>query len=337
MDYTTICAQRSRTIPRANANGNSRIYARYDNQLKNELERNIEKMYGNAGQCFCLANGMACLNFAIFCLKPKRILADIHIDHEAYDLLQKHYENVRFMDFRNTARLSAVADKGTMALFDVISNPLCKEYDTKNICAELHKSGTVVVADNTMLTSYYFNPFNDGADIVIESLSKYACGHGDAMGGAILFKNKEKPTNEDVGLSGYTITPDAAYMISRGMATMQLRLERIRKTTEKVQTFIVSKGIRVLGADARCGMITFTIGNSLKNNLIFVSKMKLLKNCFNFGQDNTVISDCWIYPQDEEQGTSRIRLCIGLEDADDIIQDLDSALQAIGWDAQREA
>lgn len=327
MDISTLCARRERHINLDNGIDREKyFYSRYNHPQKEDLENTLQNLYESKGKCICLNSGMACINFAIMLFKPKIIIIDKNVTHEVHDLVAEFYgDRMHILDFSKTFTLPTTTEN-TLAIFDVVSNPLCRSYDVKKICNELKKHNFISLVDNTMLTAYYNNPFNDGANIVIESLGKYACGHGDAMGGAILF-GENPPELYITGLSGYAISPFSAFEIRKGLATLPLRMKHIANSTLNVTNYLKEKGIKILGSDARCGMITFSLGNNENYIDSFLNGLKIIKNLFVFGQDNTVICKMVAREYDEFPYLRMLRLCIGLESSEDLISDIDQALR----------
>ena len=142
-------------------------------------------------------------------------------------------------------------------------------------------------------------------------------GHGDSLGGALLCNTR---MNDEVALYGYGLQPLNAYLIRRGIATLPLRLEKIKSNTVSVLAYL-KKRVNIKGSDARSGMIDFTFGTRLQHKQ-FVESLQLIDNAFSFGQDNTLAAVV--------NSNDSIRLCIGLEEASDIIDDIKRALMPFG-------
>ena len=313
MKYATKCVRHSRAIWLDNAFevGEGFVYTRYNNPNRDELETIILDLYSRkAAYCYCLSSAMACLNL-VLSTNQKQIIADKYIHEESRCLLNKY--NAEYVDLGKDCDFSA----NSLVVVDVLSNPECKAYDIAGICSKAKEAGCKVLVDNTMLTSYYSNPFDYGADFVIESLSKYAGGHGDSLGGALLCNTR---MDDEVALYGYGIQPLNAYLIRRGIATLPLRLEKIKSNTDIVLAYL-KKRVDIKGSDARSGMIDFTFGTCLQHKQ-FVESLQVIDNAFSFGQDNTLAAVV--------NSNDSIRLCIGLEEASDIIDDIKRALMPFG-------
>lgn len=313
MKYATKCVRHSRAIWLDNAFDVKEgfVYTRYNNPNRDELEATMLDLYSHkAAYCYCLNNAMACLNL-VLSANQKQIIADKYIHEESRRLLSKY--NAEYADLGKDCNFSANA----LVVVDVLSNPECKPYDIANICSKAKEAGCKVLVDNTMLTSYYSNPFDCGADFVIESLSKYAGGHGDSLGGALLCDVR---LDDEVALYGYGIQPLNAYLIRRGIATLPLRLEKIKSNTDTVLAYL-KKRVNIKGSDVRSGMIDFTFGTRLQHKQ-FVESLQVIDNAFSFGQDNTLAAVV--------NSNDSIRLCIGLEEASDIIDDIKRSLTPFG-------
>ena len=142
-------------------------------------------------------------------------------------------------------------------------------------------------------------------------------GHGDSLGGALLCNTR---MDDEVALYGYGLQPLNAYLIRRGIATLPLRLEKIKSNTDIVLAYL-KKRVDIKGSDARSGMIDFTFGTCLQHKQ-FVESLQVIDNSFSFGQDNTLAAVV--------NSNDSIRLCIGLEEASDIIDDIKRALMPFG-------
>lgn len=323
MEYSTRCVRLSRgvTLDNACSKDSSYIYSRYSNETREELESTIAHLYGDRARCYCLASGMSCLSLLLKKLGNRPILADEHIHSEAKELLEISGSNVQFFDFTDVNSLRSKAEQGDILLFDCLRNPTCVAYDVKQICDIAKEKGMTTIVDNTLLTSYYSNPFDCGANFVIESLSKYCCGHGDSLGGSLLCN---VDLSMDIALNGCAISPFNAWLIRRGLATLPLRIARISETTSLVNKWLSGES-HIIGGDSRCGIIVFGFGTE-KQHKQFMQSLKLIRYSFSFGQDNTLISECLSNVDD----AACMRLCIGLEAPKDIIDDLQQAFKTIG-------
>lgn len=313
MKYATKCVRHSRAIWLDNAFDVEEgfVYTRYNNPNRYELEAKMLDLYSRkAAYCYCLSNAMACLNL-VLSVNQKQIIADKYVHEETRRLLNKH--NAKYADLGRGCNFPVDA----LVVVDVLSNPECKPYDIASILSKAKEAGCKVLVDNTMLTSYYSNPFDYGADFVVESLSKYAGGHGDSLGGALLCNTR---MDDEVALYGYGIQPLNAYLIRRGIATLPLRLEKIKSNTDIVLAYL-KKRVDIKGSDARSGIIDFTFGTCLQHKQ-FVESLQVIDNAFSFGQDNTLAAVV--------NSNDSIRLCIGLEEASDIIDDIKRALMPFG-------
>ena len=316
MKYSTKCVRVDRKVVLDNACGKNSnyIYSRYDNVNREELETTIADLYNNKAVCYCLTSGMTCLMFLQQKYHDKYFLVDAHVHSEAEELLRKiHGSKIIVRDFRNIDELRKAIKQNSIVLLDSLSNPLGFAYDIQAISEMAHKFQCMVVVDNTMLTSYNCNPFDYGADVVLESLSKYGCGHGDCLGGALLCNDD---ISCEVALMGLNITPFNAWLIRRGLATLPLRMERINHTTAAIAEWLKQRS-EVLGYDVRAGIIVFSCGSNYKHQK-FIKALDLIRYSFSFGQDNTLISNCI----NNVDNIACMRLCIGLEDPEDLINDL---------------
>lgn len=210
--------------------------------------------------------------------------------------------------------------------------------------------------DNTFASPLNQRPLDLGADFVVESLTKYINGHGDAQGGAIISNDlaaMDRIRYEAQVNVGSVISPFNAWQIFRGAVTFPLRMERINASTQKIAewleqrqnvTFVSYPGLashpgyelaKKQMKHGFGGVISFGIAADDKAVERFCAALKVVTFAVSLGHDESLIfpqpsydERINLYPEKFRKGF--IRFSIGLEDPDDIIGDLDQALKAIG-------
>lgn len=213
---------------------------------------------------------------------------------------------------------------GDLVFAEPISNPMLHPYDVKKICDLAHRAGAKVCVDNSLLSVVNYNPFDDGADIVLESGTKWLCGNGDAMLGIIIGADTKGRIFQT---HGFTPSPIDCYLVQKGIPTMPLRMKRIKETGAKVYEYVKSITPYV-SYDPRIGMVTFCVGD-------VAFQKELCKRCkvmfwgAVFGQSNTVIHSSNFgrvayLPPPYNWCT---RISCGLEDPDDLVADLKQAFE----------
>ena len=248
------------------------IYTRIMNPTQDVLEQRIAALEGGIA-ALALASGQAAVTYAIQTIAEAgdNIVASTALYGGTYNLfahtLPQFGITTRFADHRSPDSFESLIDDRTKAVFvESLGNPQGNVTDIAHIAAIAHRHGVPLIVDNTVATPYLLRPIEHGADIVVQSLTKYLGGHGTSIGGAIIdsgkfpwaeHKTRFKRLNEpDVSYHGvvYTealgpaayigrarvvplrntgaaISPFNAFLILQGIETLALRLERINANT----------------------------------------------------------------------------------------------------------
>ena len=250
--------------------------------------------------------------------------------------------------------LEKAITKKTKLIF--VENPGSNTFDFQDLgkIVSIAKKNKVLTAiDNTWATPYFLKPMNLGFDMSIVSATKYYSGHSDVMGGTLavnkkVFKQVEK-TNK---ITGLRLGPDDAYLITRGLRTLDVRLDRHQKNAKLVAEFLSNyKNIKLLYPHKKdsfnfrmwkkyysgaSGLMGLKIKSKNKNSVIkFVNSLKL----FGYGYSWGGFESLALYQDKREQGNRKylklakdehlVRLHIGLEDPKDLIDDLKKSLKFI--------
>lgn len=257
---------------------------------------------------------------------------------------------VDMVDFTDLDALEAALKKGPtkMIVFETIANPLLQVADIKACCDLAHKYGALALIDNTFASPYLCRPMELGADIVSESLTKYINGHGDALGGSISTDSHEiyYELQRMMGVIGCCASPFNSFLISRGVQTLPMRMERHCDNAEKLVAYLAKKpfvldltypGMKTHPQYAIAekemkrfgGVLCFRLDtdhDTLYNR--FLPELKLFKHWVSLGEAHSLISP---KDEDKEKGIPAdfIRVAVGLENCDDLIQDLENAFQKI--------
>ena len=325
-------------------------------KLQNLL-KNLEKAY----HVFLTATGFGAINLAIFSLvrpgdeilvsdpvySPTRLLTS--------DFIKEFQIKTIFYNPNNIRDLEKKVSKKTKLIF--VENPGSNTFefqDLKKIISISKKKKLFTIIDNTWGTPYFIQPLNIGFDMSVVAATKYYSGHSDVMGGTLavnkrVFKYVEKYNK----VSGHRLSPDDAYLIIRGLRTLDLRLERHQENTKKVVSFL-SKQKKIKEVlypykksskrykmwkkyySGSSGLLGLKIKSKNKRSVIkFVNSLKL----FGYGYSWGGFESLALYQDVREQGNRRflnlqkdehlVRLHIGLEDPKDLIQDLKRSLRFI--------
>lgn len=237
------------------------------------------------------------------------------------------------------------------------TNPTLKLCDIKKACEIAHKHGALVAVDNTFMTPYFQRPADLGADFVIHSVSKYINGHSDVIGGLCLLNDKElydRVAFIQNGMGGI-LSPFDSFQAMRGMKTLHVRMREHEKNAkivaEKLEahpkvTKVVYPGLKSHPQhELACrqmtgfgGMITFYLVGGLEQSRQFLENLKLIALAESLGgvesliEHPAIMTHASVPPEERKKlniSDSLIRLSVGIEDIDDLCEDLDRAFAAV--------
>ena len=261
---------------------------------------------------------------------------------------------VHHVDTTNTESVKAVlGPKTAMVLLETPTNPLIKVVDIPTIAADVHKTNpnSLVAVDNTMLSPFLQNPLDLGADIVYESGTKYLSGHHDLMAGVLAVNSNAlgEKLYFTINASGCGLSPFDSWLLMRGIKTLKVRLEQQQINAQRIAEFLESHGFRVRYPGLRShpqyalhhsmargagAVLSFETGDIDVSERI-VESAKLWAISVSFGCVNSLISmPCRMSHASIDAKTRKerampediIRLCVGIEDVDDLIDDLSRAV-----------
>lgn len=251
------------------------IYTRIMNPTTDVLEKRLAALHGGVA-ALALASGQAAITYAIQTIAEAgdNIVASSTLYGGTYNLFAHTFPQfgieTRFADYRDPSSFAKLIDDRTKAVYiETIGNPLGNIADIEALAKVAHDHGVPLIVDNTVASPYLTRPFEHGADIVVESLTKYLGGHGNSIGGAIIdsgkfdwkanakrFRRLNEPDvsyhgvvyTEALGAAAYIgrarvvplrnmgacIAPLNAWLILQGIETLALRMDRIVENTQKV-------------------------------------------------------------------------------------------------------
>lgn len=233
-----------------------------------------------------------------------------------------------------------------MVHFEPVANPALEVVDLRQVVKLAYDAGAKVIVDNTWLSPALLRPLELGADAVVHSLTKYMGGHGDALGGAVITRDDElfEGLNLTKSIFGGTLSPFNAYNILRGISTLAIRMKQHCANAQKVAQFLASHpavlearypGLpgdphhetaeKLLEDRGFGGMVGFVIAGGQAAQRVFAESLKLCKPWVSLGELLTLV---YVRAPEPRKGVPEgyIRLSVGLEDVEDIIADLDQAL-----------
>jgi len=322
-----------------------------------KMLRTFEESY----QVFLTPTGFGAVFLAIFSVV--RPGDEIIVSDPAYSPTRSLTENFLkefnikavFYDPNNINDLKNKISKKTKMIF--VENPGSNTFefqDLSKIVALAKKNKILTAMDNTWATPYFFKPIKFGFDMSIVAATKYYSGHSDVMGGSLavnkrVFKYVEKANK----VTGLRLSPDDAYLITRGLRTLDIRLDKHQENARKIANFLIKnkKILEVLYPvkkntqrykmwkkyySGSSGLLGLKIKSKNKRSVIkFVNSLKL----FGYGYSWGGFESLALYQDVREQGNRKflnlqkdehlVRLHIGLEDPKDLIQDLKRSLRFV--------
>ncbi|EMR65109.1 putative cystathionine beta-lyase protein [Eutypa lata UCREL1] len=336
------------------AGGNEYDYTRSGNPTRTHLERHMAKIM-NANRALAVGSGMGALDVITRMLRPgDEVITGDDLYGGTNRLLTYLSSNqgiiVHHVDTTEVERVrEVISDKTAMVLLETPTNPLIKIVDVPGIAKSVHEanSNALVIVDNTMLSPMLCNPLEMGADIVYESGTKYLSGHHDIMAGIIACND---PTLGDkmyftINSTGCGLAPNDSFLLMRGVKTLAIRMEKQQANAQRIAEFLESHGFRVrypgLKSHPQYGLhwsmargagavLSFETGDIAMSERI-VEAAKLYGISVSFGCVNSLISmPCRMSHASIDAKTRAerqmpediIRLCVGIEDGQDLIDDL---------------
>ena len=338
------------------------IYARYGNPTVKMFEDRIAALEG-AEDGFATASGMAAVSGALMSMLKagdKVVSSRALFGSCLYvleDILTRYGVDVTFVDGTDLDQWNAAITSETKAVFfESMSNPTLEVIDIKSVCDIAHKNGALVVVDNVFATPVYSNAIGQGADVVVYSTTKHIDGQGRALGGIILGSRDfiRKTVEPYMKHTGGSMSPFTAWLHLKGLETMDLRVRAQTATAQAMAESLqghanlvqviypglsdhpqfdlvaaqMGKGGTVLSIDVKGGRkAAFKFLNAVKIGII----------SNNLGDAKTILTHPATtthqrLPQSQKDvlgiTDGLVRISIGIEDTDDLIDDITQALKA---------
>ncbi|BDD56039.1 cystathionine beta-lyase [Monascus purpureus] len=337
-------------------------YTRSGNPTRTHLERHLAKIM-SAQRALVVSSGMAALDVITRLLRPgDEVVAGDDL-YGGTNRLLKYLSTyggivVHHVDTTQVEKVQEVLNpKTTMVLLETPTNPLIKIVDIARIATIAHESSPncLVAVDNTMMSPLLLNPLELGADIVYESGTKYLSGHHDLMAGVIAVNDLAlgERLYFPINASGCGLSPFDSWLLMRGVKTLKVRMEQQQYNAQRIAEFLEAHGFKVRYPGLRShpqyelhrsmargagAVLSFETGNVEVSERI-VESAKLWAISVSFGCVNSLISmPCRMSHasidaktrQERAMPEDLIRLCVGIEDVDDLIDDLRRALVQAG-------
>jgi cystathionine beta-lyase/cystathionine gamma-synthase len=344
------------------------VYTRWSNPTLRTLEERLAALEGaEAGLTFASGMAAVAAFFFTFLSAGHHIIANDVCYAGSVELLALHMTRfgveVSIVDTSDLEQIKAAVRPNTRLIFaETPANPILRIADIQALADIAHEAGAKLVVDSTFATPTLQKPLELGADFVIHSLTKYLNGHGDALGGVILGPEEEiqQIRKEMLIHLGGALSPFNAWLILRGLETLSMRMEKHCSNAMQIAEFLEGhpdvKRVIYPGLESHPhhelakrqmnafgGMVSFQFRGGIGAAITMAEKTKVATFATSLGHPNTLY---FFYPWEmyinaaaylttqqksdikDWTGEGVMRLSVGLENADDLIQDLDQALRA---------
>lgn len=335
-------------------------YSRSQNPTRHALEKNLAALEnGKHGACF--GSGLAAIDCVIKMLSPgDEVVSTNDLYGGTFRIFKTIFEKYgikfHFVGMSDPDAVKASVNKNTKLIWvETPTNPMMNIIDIEAMAKISKKAGAMLCVDNTFATPYLQNPLDLGADIIMHSVTKYLGGHSDVVMGALICNDDliAKEMYRIQNSSGAVTAPMDSFLVLRGIKTLHLRVQRHCENAEKVAHFLVEhprvnnvywpgfkthpnhsvakKQMRGFG-----GMISFDLkGNKMEDAYEVAKNVKVFALAESLGGVESLLGHPATMthaaiPKEEREKTgvsdSLIRLSVGVEDIDDIIDDLRQAM-----------
>ncbi|MDX1648555.1 MAG: aminotransferase class I/II-fold pyridoxal phosphate-dependent enzyme [Myxococcota bacterium] len=337
-------------------------YGRYSNPTWRAVEHKLSALEG-AEETVLFSSGMSAATTTFLALLPKG--GHLVVTNDCYrrtrqfiqQMLSKLDVEATVIPPADTAALKAALRDDTALFFtEAPTNPYLRVIDLPEAVRACHERGVQVMVDATFASPVNFRPLDHGADLVIHSATKYLGGHNDLIAGTVSGSaERVAPIRAAVGVLGGILDPMAAYLLLRGLKTLALRMERHNANGLAVARFLEAHpkvrevwypmlpshpdhAVAQQLLRGAAGVVTFEVEGDLDAAIRFTDACQLPYIAPSLGGveslvEMPVLMSYWDYPAEERQRygitDSLVRLSCGVEDADDLIADLDRALAEV--------
>lgn len=339
------------------------VYSRYGNPTERAAaDKLVALEFGEDALIF--SSGMAAISTTLFAFlnKGDKIVSVEDVYGGTFNLMKNTLPrlgiDVKFVDSADTESIIGSLEEGGVKLLYLESptNPLLKIVDVPVVAKAARRAGALVVMDNTFATPVNQNPLTMGVDLVVHSCTKYLNGHSDVLAGAVVGSrdHMQKIWNQKIVLGG-ALDPLASFLLLRGMRTLTLRMAKHSENGMAVAEFLedhprvervyypglkshpqhdlARKLLRDFG-----GMVSFEVKGGRKEAEKVLASFELFAMATSLGGVESLVSmplnssHAALSPEDRKRlgiKDQLIRLSVGIEDAEDLIEDLDQALRKI--------
>ncbi len=339
-------------------------YSRGANPTRQALEDSLASIE-NGARGLAFGSGLAAIDCVLKLLNPgDEVIAVDDLYGGSYRMFTRLFEKYQlkftFIGFDNVEELeSVITDKTKLIWLETPTNPLMKLVDIKMVADTVKDRDILVAVDNTFATPYIQKPLDLGADIVMHSATKYLGGHSDVIAGALVAKDAElgEKLHFIQFASGGILGPHDSYLVLRGIKTLALRMQRHSDNGFEIAKYLenhslVDKifypglsshpqyGLATRQMTEFGGMVSFTFKSGKKEDAIkFLENVKVFTLAESLGGVESLANLPAMMthasiPEDKRAvlgiTDDLVRLSVGIEDAEDLIADLEQAFNSIG-------
>lgn len=339
-------------------------YSRSGNPTRSAFEETMANLEGGAG-ALAFASGMAAIHNVTMLLEPgDRIVAGVDVYGGTYRLLHqvcsKNKVETALVPTGDLNRLSEALQAKTKLLWlETPGNPLLSITDLRAAIELAHARGVLVGVDNTFATPALTRPIEFGADVVVHSATKYIGGHSDVLGGVLV--TREKPLLDKLyfiqNATGPVMAPLDSYLCARGLKTLDLRVREHSRNAQRIAEQLANspkvKRVNYPGLPSHPGheiargqmqggfggMLSFELDADFEATKRFVGSTKLFQLAVSLGAVESLIEQAASmshasYAREDRLkhgiADSLIRVSVGLEDVEDLMDDLEQAMASVG-------
>ena len=337
-------------------------YGRYSNPTWRAVQRKICELEG-AEEAVLFASGMCAATTTFLAMIPRG--GHIIVTSDCYrrtrqfigQYLSKLDVEATVIDPADTIQLKdAIREETCLFFTESPTNPYLHVIDLPEAARVAHERGVKVIVDSTLASPVNHRPLADGADLLIHSATKYLAGHNDLLAGVVAGPAEiVRPIRQAVGVLGGVIDAHAAYLLLRGIKTLGIRMERHNENGIQVARWLEAhpkiERVWYPGLESHpdyavatrlmkgfAGVVTFAVESDLEGTIRFTDGCRLPYLAPSLGGVESLIEmpalmSYWDYQKEERDRfgitDNLVRLACGIEDADDLIADLEQALEAV--------
>ncbi|AWC33859.1 methionine biosynthesis PLP-dependent protein [Bacillus cytotoxicus] len=318
-------------------------YSRTGNPTRGLVERAIADLE-KGDQGYACSSGMAAVLLVLSLFRSDdELIVSEDLYGGTYRLFSEHEKKwnirCRYIDTQSIEQIEHAITSKTKAIFiETPTNPLMQVTDIQAVATIAKRHGLLLIVDNTFYTPYIQQPLTDGADIVLHSATKYLGGHNDVLSGLVVAKGSGLCAElaHYHNASGAVLSPFDSWLLIRGMKTLALRMKQHEENANKIVTYLKEEdGVTDVFYPGRGGMISFRLRDEKWINP-FLQSLSIIT----FAESLGGVESLMTYPATQTHAdiptdvriargvcNRLLRFSVGIEHSDDLIQDLQQAIQ----------